>query len=245
MLDEKQTTQDENELWNEANNPPEKTYDLFAQVVDMTIFKGAYQSGMRGAVPFDPNVHPKAHTIVKFYIQPLPEINVKYQEQLNYESPVWGDWEKTTFPSIKALGIGDAREISNRWFRFERVGNGKTYTKSDGTTGEEKTWKVVAHFANEDEARAAYIAAGGKSDLANGNGHNVPVTNEDAERATAFQFLKVIVQNAVRGHTDWNEAKAAVAKALEQYPTVTKFFNADNDETAQLMSEANDKILPF
>lgn len=247
MLDEKQM-QDEAELWNEVNNPPEKTYDLFGQLVDLQIFKGAYRTGVRGAQPFDPAFDKKAQTIIRFYIQPLPEINVTYTNQLTYESPNWGDWAKITFPSIKALDIADAREINNRWFRFSRVSNGKTYPKSDGTQGEEKTWKIVAVFANEDECRAAYIAAGGKSD-GNGNGHNVPAqiapSNEDTERATAYQFLKVIVSGAVRGHTDWNQASEAVAKALAQYPTVSKFFTAESDETTQLMSESNPEILPF
>jgi hypothetical protein len=55
----------------------------------------------------------------------------------------------------------------------------------------------------------------------------------------------VIVGNATRGLDNWQTAKEAVAKALEQYPTVAKFFTADSVETSQLMSESNDKLLPF
>src|SRR3990172_8954470 len=232
MLDEKQM-QDETELWNEANNPPEKTYDLFGQLVDLQIFKGAYQTGTRGAVPFDPAVHQKAQTIIRFYIQPLPEINVKYGDQLTYESPVWADWGKITFPSIKALGINDAREINNRWFRFSRVSNGKTYTKSDGGTGEEKTWKIIELYADENACRDAYVKSGGTN-----NGHNNPVpvnpNGEDTERVTAYEFLKVIVGNAARGKETFAEAQEAVGLALAQYPIVSKFYLANSVETGEL-----------
>ena len=244
MLDEKQT-QEETELWNEANNPPEKTYDLFGQLVDLQIFKGAYQTGTRGAVPFDPAVHQKAQTIIRFYIQPLPEINVKYVDQLTYESPVWADWGKITFPSIKAQGINDAREVTNRWFRFSRVSNGKTYTKSDGGTGEEKTWKIIELYADENACRDAYVKSGGSA--ANSNGHNAPKSIEtDPGKQTAYKFLKVIVFNAVRGLTDCSVAKEAVAKVIAQYPdAVGKYYTADSVETGELMTQANDKLLPF
>jgi len=59
------------------------------------------------------------------------------------------------------------------------------------------------------------------------------------------QFLKVIVSNAVRGLTDWQSAKGVVQQALARYPTVNKFYTVDSTETVQLMSEANDKLLPF
>jgi len=243
MLDQKTQTQEEADLWNEVNNPPEKTFDLFGQLVDLNIFKGAYQSGTRGAVPYDPQVHQKAQTIVRFYIQPLPEINVTYTNQLTYESVVWGDWGKITFPSIKALGIADAREINNKWFRFARVPNGKTYPKSDGTTGEEKTWKIVEVYTSEDECRAAYIKDGGKS-----NGHNTPVqvasNGENTEKATAYQFLKVIVANAARGKETFAQAQEAVGLALQQYPAVSKFYLANSPETGMLITETT-KLLPF
>jgi hypothetical protein len=255
MLDEKQVTQDEAELWNEVNNPPEKTYDLFGKV-ELQIFKGAYQSGTRGAVPFNPAVHQKAQIIIKMYIQPLAEMDVKYPKHLEYESPNWADWGKITFPSIKALGINDAREINNMWARVARVPNGKKYDKKDaqgnptGEKGDELTFKFVAFFADEDACRAAYLAAGGRPADANGNGngHNVPAqvapSNEDTERATAYQFLKVIVGNAAKGKESFAEAQEAVGLALAQYPTVSKFYLANSVETGELITQVTGK-LPF
>jgi len=251
MLNQNQVqTPEEEKLWDEVNNPPEKTYDLFGQLVDMNIFKGGYQKGTRGAVPFDPAIHQKAMVIVRFYIQPLPEINVKYVDQLTYESPNWADWGKVTFPSIKAQGIDDAREVNNRWFRFARVPNGKKYDKKDvqgnptGEQGDEMTWKIVALFSDEDACRAAYIATGGQ---VSGNGRNVPTpaaTSENTEMTTAYAFLKVIVANAARGKTTWAEAKEAVAQSLTQYPTVTQFYTVDSIETGKLITETT-QLLPF
>lgn len=253
MLDQKTQEQEETDLWNEANNPPEKTYDLFGKV-ELKIFKGAYQKGTRGAVPFNPAVHDKATTIVKIYIQPLAEMDVKYLWMLEDETAVWAEWAKITFPSIKALGINDGREINDRWARIARVPNGRKYDKIDkatgqatGEQGDKTTFKFVEFFADESACRAAYLAAGGASGSNGASGHNVPaqVGTEDAERATAYQFLKVIVGNAVRGVDNWQTAKETVTQALAQYPTVAKFFTVDSVETGQLMTEANDKLLPF
>lgn len=249
MLDEKQTQ--ETDLWNEANNPVEKSYDLFGKVVDLQIFKGAYRKGQRGAAYFDPALDQKANTFVKFYVQPLPEMDIKYPSMLDYESVVWADWGKITFPSIRELGIADGREIKEKWFRIARVQNGKTYPKSDGTTGNEYTMKFVGLYADEDACRAAYLAAGGATP--NGaNGHNTPapITNEDTERATAFQFLKVIVGNAARGKETFAEAQDAVGVALAQYPTVSKFYLANSGETRKLIEEVTglkvpEDMLPF
>ena len=77
----------------------------------------------------------------------------------------------------------------------------------------------------------------------------MPLTigTDDAEKATAYQFLKVIVQNATRGmtkDTKWDEAIAAVGTALAQYPTVAKFYAANDNETGALISEATG-MLPF
>lgn len=246
MLDQAQTQ--EQDLSNDFNNPPEKTYDLFGQLVDLETFKGAYQKGTRGAVPFDPNVHQKAQSIIRFYIQPLPEINVTYLDQLNYESTNWADWAKVTWPSLKDLGFVDYHEIKDRWFRFSRVPNGKTYTKSDGSTGEEKTWKMVVVFANEDECRKAYVAAGGKSDFANGNGHNATAVEESTDKKNARVFLEAIIKNVSHGKTTFAEVQEAVkahtAYKADTAPYIARHYPIDSIETMTLITEIT-KLMPF
>jgi hypothetical protein len=239
--------------FDEATNPPEQTYDLFGKI-EISAWACAFQKGVKGGVPYDPAVHEKRHTMIDIFIQPLPEINVKYPKTLEFHDVTWSvSWAKFTLPSIKALGIDNVKEINGKWARVARVPNGKQYAAKDtngNPTGEmrdETTFKFIAFFADEDACRAAYLAAGGQTS-ANGNGHNIPttepITQENAERATAEAFLKVIVTNAARGASDYATAKEAVGKALAQYPTVAKFFNADSLETGALITETTGH-LPF
>lgn len=247
------------DLYDEASNPPEKTYDLFGKV-EVNVWECAFEKGTRGGVAYDPAKHQKRHIMVDMYIQPLAEIDVKYPKSLEFHDVTWSHPYGIVWGSLKALGINNLREVNGQWARVAKVPDGNSYQrkdaggnlmfKPDGSPDMVETtcFKFVQLFVDEGACRAAYIAAGGKSANDNGtNGHNnpAPITNDDTERQTAYQFLKVIVSNAVRGLGDWQQAKDAVALALNQYPTVTKFFSADSVETGQLMTEANDKLLPF
>lgn len=231
-----------------ASNPPQQTYDLFGKV-EISAWACGLVKG-QGKVPYDPTAHKQRFTAIDVFIQPLPEIDVKYPKSLeDHWIAEFAEWAKITLPSIKALGIDNVREINDKWARVARVPNGKQYPAKDTSgnpTGEmknETTFKFVAFFASEDECRAAYLAAGGQT---NGNGHkSEPVATGNTEKDTAYQFLKVIVGNVTRGHTDFKQAKEAVAKALAQYPMVSKFYTADSNETVQLMSDVNPDLLPF
>lgn len=242
-----QTTDDP---FDTASNPPVQTYDLFGKV-EISAWACALVKGT-GKVPFDPSVHERRFTAIDVYIAPLPEIDVKYPKSLeDHWIAEFAEWAKLTLPSIKALGIDNVRELNGRYARVARVPNGKKYEKKDPNTGQgtgemkdETTFKFVALFADEDACRTAYLAAGGQPA---GNGNNVPVVippDNNTEMATAYAFLKVIVTNAARGATNWNDAKAKVATALIQYPTVAKFYTADSMETGQLITETT-KLLPF
>jgi hypothetical protein len=242
-----------------ASNPPEQTYDLFGKV-EISAWACALVKGT-GKVPHDPAVHPKRFTAVDIYIEPLPEIDVKYPKTLeDHLIAEFTEWAKITLPSIKALGFDNVRDINGKYVRVARVPNGKKYERKDtngNPTGEmrdETTFKFVALFADEDACRAAWVAAGGTpSNGSNGNGsngHNVPLQagTEDAEKATAYQFLKVIVGNATKGMTKethkWADAQAAVAQAIAQYPTVAKFYTVNSMETGALITEQTN-LLPF
>ena len=243
--------------WDEVNNPPEKSYDLFGKV-EIKFWRGAFQKGTRGSVPFNPAVHQKSHIAIDIYIQPLAEIDVKYPKSLEFHDVSWSrSWAKIIIPSLKALGINDAREINDRWVRIAKVPDGGSYQRKDANGNliykpdgspdmvETTTFNFVALYADEDACRAAYLAAGGKADgNANGNGHNVPLTNNDTEKQTAYQFLKVIVGNVARGKETFAEAQEAVGAILGQYPTVSKFYLANSVETGELITEVTGK-LPF
>lgn len=251
MLNEKQ----EVDLFDEASNPPEKTYDLFGKV-EVNVWECAFKKGTRGGVPYDPARHEKRHLMVDMFIQPLAEIDVKHPKSLEFHDVTWSRPYGIVWNSLKALGINNLREISGQWARVGKVPDGGSYqrkdaggnlmTKPDGSPDMVETtcFKFVQLFASEDECRAAYLAAGGAP--ANGNGHNTPAptTNEDTERATAFQFLKVIVANAAKGKATFAEAQEAVGLALGQYPTVSRFYLANSVETGELITQVTGH-LPF
>ena len=241
MIQDPQTPVAEADPFDSASNPTQQTYDLFGRI-DINAYAGALVKG-QGRVPYDPNnPNHKRLTMIDIFIQPLPEIDVKYPKTLEcHWVAEFPEWAKITLPSIKALGIDNVREINGRWARVARVPNGKKYPAKDAQgnpTGEmkdETTFKFVAFFADEDACRSAYVAAGGASNNGS-NGHNVPVEigTEDAEKLTAYQFLKVIVQNAAKGK-DLGEAQAATEQAITQYPTVAKFFTVASPETQTLI----------
>lgn len=259
MLNEN-VMQDENELWNEASNPPEKTYDLFGKV-EIKAWRCAFEKGTKGGVTFDPARHQKSHIMIDIYIQPLAEINVKYPKSLEFHDVTWSDpWVKIVNPSIKALGIDNVKEINDRWVRVAHVPDGRAYqrkdasgnlmVKPDGTPDmvETTTFKFVKLFANEDECRAEYASVGGNANT-NGNGHVTqagaqPASQEDHNRKVMHGFLTVIVTNAVRGTTDWNTAYAAVANTLPQHTEVAKYFTVDSPETLQMITDLTG-FLPF
>ena len=232
-----------------ASNPPVQTYDLFGKV-ELSAWACALVKG-QGKVAFDPSVHEKRFTAIDIFIQPLAEMDVKYHKMLE-DHPIAEsrEWANITLASIKALGINNVREVNDRWARVTRVPNGKKYEKKDTSgnpTGEmrdETTFKFITLYADENACRAACLAAGGTP--SNGNNAPQPVTPnaEDTERATAYQFLKVIVSNAARGKATFAEAQEAVGLALQQYPTVAKFYLANSVETGELITETTN-LLPF
>lgn len=234
MLDKTQESE-ETELWNEANNPPEKTYDFFGKI-EIKLFKGAYETGTRGAVPFNPATHEKGHTIVKIYIDPLPEINVKYTNQLEYESPVWAEWGKVTYPSIKALGIDNAHEVNGMFARVARVPSGKKYTNKDGQLKDETTFKFVEFFTGEDECRKAYLAAGGQPVNGNNGSTPAPVTTERSEKTSMYGFMEVIVNQNVQPGMTLDDAKNAMA-SHQSYAVLSKFYTVDSPEMLDLIEK--------
>jgi len=196
--------------------------------------------------PYNPEIHQNAALAIDLYIQQLPEINIPNARICEYNVTKGSiQWEKDTLPSLINLGVTAKEQIDGTWAVIEIIESKKTYKASSGEIKHNLSWMFVNLFADEDTCRADYLAAVGRQP-SNGSNENAPViTSEDTEKATAFAFLKVIVTNAVRGHSEFKTASEAAAKALAQYPTVARFYSADSQETVQLMSEANPALLPF
>jgi hypothetical protein len=248
-----QTQEKEFDPFDQASNPPERTFDLFGKV-EITAWACGLVKG-QGKVPFDPAQHKSRLTAIDVFIQPLPEIDIKYPKSLeDHWIAEFTEWAKITLPSIKALGVDNVREINGKFARVTKVPNGKQYAAKDvsgNPTGEMKnelTMKFVQFFADEESCRAAYLAAGGAP--SNGNGHNVPAavapSSDEQGRKTALQFLEIIVKNTALKSDNWEEVKALIAVAVAQYPDVIeKYYTADSPETHDLMTKFNAKLLPF
>lgn len=211
-------------------------FDLWG-VVEISAYACHLQKGV-GKVPFDAtNPDHKRLTAINVFIQPLAEIDVKYPKQWEMDwIAEFPTWAKITLPSIRDAGFMNVREINGKWARVARVDSlDKPYDKKDaqgnptGEKGVKKTFKFVEFFDTEDACRAAYLAAGG---------HAVtqPVATDptDADKIAALAFLKVIVSNACKGKKITDDWKAAVNTALTQYPTVSKHFDAESPEVAEL-----------
>jgi len=217
---------------------PPPSYDLFG-LVEINASAVHLEKGV-GKVAYDAsNPNHKRYTAINVYIQPLPEIDVKYPKTCEQdwigEFPTWA---KITLPSIKAAGFDNVREINGKWARVARVDSlDRPYEKKDlqgNPTGEmatKKTMKFIEFYATEDACRAAYVANGGKPADAQ---PAAPVDAIEKEKQAMLAFLKVVVSNACNGKKITDDWKNAVTTLLTQYPTVAKHFTADSPEVAEL-----------
>ena len=231
-----------------ASNPDVATpnYDLFG-LIELNAYGCALIKG-QGKTPWEAltpeqQAANKRVTAIQMYVQPLPEIDVKYPKQWECDwIAEYQTWASVTLPSIKAQGFENVRDINGKWARIARVDSkDKPYDKKDANgnlTGEKaikKTFKIIEIYDTEDACREAYIANGGKSAEA-----AAPVAYPaDAEKTAALAFLKVIVTNATKGKTMSDNWKGAINTALTRYPTVAKFFNADSPEVMDMIGTFN------
>jgi len=223
-----------------------RTFDLFG-MVEISAWACHLEKGA-GKIPFDPaNPNHKRMTAIDVFIQPLPEIDVKYPKTLeNHWVAEFPEWAKISLPSIKEAyqkftgqEIGSVRQINGMWARVAKVPTGKKYEAKDKTTGistgemkDELTMKFVEFYTDENTCRAAYTAAGGQP--MQGSSPAVTSAPVDADKNAAIAFLPVIVKNALSGKNlkisdDW---KTAVNTALGQFPMVAKHFTAESPEVA-------------
>lgn len=232
-----------------ASNPDVATpnYDLFGLIelnaYGCALIKGQGKTPWEALTPEQQTAN-KRVTAIQMYVQPLPEIDVRYPKQWECDwIAEYATWASVTLPSIKAQGFENVREINGKWARIARVDSkDKPYDKKDANgnlTGEKavkKTFQIVAIYDTEDACREAYIANGGKptDDIA-----KVVIDAGDAEKNAASAFLKVIVANACKGKTITDDWKGAINTSLTQYPTVAKHFTADSPEVTELVMGLN------
>lgn len=154
----------------------------------------------------------------------------------------FGAWPKIVWPSLRDLGLKNARDLNGKWAKIEMVKTGRTYQSSRGETQEETTFKFLALYQTAQEATAAYLADGGKApaaaqdepamaiDMGHGAGSNGNGAN--AERETAKAFLQALVKQS-------GGDKGKLAASIAQMPMIAKYFTADSPEVVQMLAGVN------
>lgn len=236
----------------DASEETAKNYsnsDFWGQI-RMDVWACALVKG-QGKVPFDPAVHKKPTAAINLAIDPVPGIDSNFtpeRQMVDFEK----DWYQFTKPSameaLQAAGMGtDIRSLPGKFARITFVETGETYP--DKKTGQQKAKtaiKFLKIFPDLTACQMDYNLSDNTPAPAQtappwDNTTPPPANGNEAEKKTAFQFLKVIVANAVRGQTDMNVIRNTISMNITSGPgheLVSKYFTVDSEETVQLMMEA-------
>lgn len=230
-----------NDPFDAAENPQVRQAEYWGEVA-LDMYFAILQKGV-GKVPFDAALHSpdKRVTAIEIAILPIAEQNVTYQVNRGMIAES-REWAGIVLPSIKALGIS-ARELAGKYVHVRQKPTGQTYVNNQGETKDRTTFEFVKLFKDYAECLADFKAGAGDTEYpptpANGNGQPAaaPANGASKERDTALQFLKVVVENAVRGQTDLKVIRDTVALNVANMPLINKFFTVDSPETMQLIME--------
>lgn len=230
--------------WETAESAKEMVFtSTYWGQVEATSYYCVLEKGV-GKVAFDAKMHSpdKRRTAIDLLIYPLIEMGLSFDVSRSMVAESH-EWAGIILPSLRDLGV-QPRELSGKWVKVERVpmtdrlGNPTTYVDKQGQVKEQTTIKFVAVFADEASCVADYLS--GKSD----GGMNTtppaaqPVTpGDNPERRTALAFLRIYVQNAVRGQTSLDVVRQTLMLNIAEQPLISKYFTADSAETMQLIAE--------
>jgi len=160
----------------------------------------------------------------------------------------FGEWPTLILPSLTAIGA-TLRDLPGKWAQVELVPTGRRYTNKSGEEKESTTFSFVRIFGTEAEmntVKAAYYA--GDQDAVNAAPVNAPAaaqppTSGDAGKATALQFARVFVKQAMsKTNGDVAAALALLGPMLAAQPVISKHLTAESPEVLEMLSEA---AMPF
>ena len=224
--------------WQAAEEATVRPSIYFGQI-DFDIYPVVFQKGVRGGIPFDPQVHKEKdrRTLIKMSIVPLPSANVDFMTERDF-ADFADEWVEITLRSIKKLipENGALRKLKGKWAKYKMVKYG-TYVKRD--TGEEKdltTPELLDMYETEEEAEAAasalYGGGNGDSDTAT----PAPASTGDPERDVALKFLPALTAQA-------GNDPSKLATILASNPLVSKHFDLNSPEVIELLTLEPEK--PF
>jgi hypothetical protein len=233
-----------NDPWESGENPQVRVPEFWGQVaIDM--YYVILQKG-QGKVPFNPQQHTvdKRCTAIDIKILPILEMNVSYEVSRGMIAES-REWAGIVLPSIKALGLS-VRELNGKFVQVRYKATGETYTNKNGEKKEKTTFEFVKLYTDIKECTVDFMTAGGTVFTEDPNGHGPdPVgvaqpaaTSVSPEAETAKKFLKVVVENAVRGQKDLQVIRDTISLNLASMPMINKHFTVDSPETMMMIMEA-------
>lgn len=189
-----------------------------------------------GKVPFDPAQHKPEQRCVAVDISliPLPEQNVRFdiRRETIAESR---EWAGIIWPSLKALGLSNAREADGKWAKMQQVPSGRKYRTSGGEEKEATTFKFLALYPNEDACRDAYHTEVKRQPDATAPEEQTtaqtPGNGNGKARETAVQFIAAF---AKMNKYDVD----ATRKACAGQPAITGAIDVNAPEFVQIVAEA-------
>ena len=141
------------------------------------------------------------------------------------------EWSKIVWASLKDLGAKSPRDIEGQWAQIKLVPSGRTWTnKNTGELVTGTTFKFVKLFTLESDCEKAWEALhdGVEAHSAPIQAQAVQPTINDAEKAAAAQFLRLIVDANRNDHV-------ALANALASMAPLNKYFSINSPEVQSLL----------
>lgn len=222
--------------WESAANPSYGASEFWGQLfIDM---KYVVLEKNVGKVDFNPSIHSadKRCTGIEMILAPLPEQNLRFEVSRNTIAE-GKEWVKFILPSIKNLGLSP-RELNGKFVKLQFKKTGETYTNRNGEEKENTTFEFLKVFQNEDECRADYNGESGTTSQAQPVNSVSNAAPEDKAKATAFQFLKAIVNEACKGEKDLEKVRDVISKKIVAMPMISAHYTVDSTETVELIAEA-------
>lgn len=220
--------------WASSENPVFRAAEYFGQI-NIDTWYCVLEKGI-GKIQFDPKTHSAdaRRTAIDMVLNPLPELNISFEvsRSLVAES---ADWAKIVLPSIKQFGLSP-REMNGKWVKLHFKVTGRKYTNNQGEERENTTFEFLKIFDSEDACRADY---NGESGTSGNTGNSVSnAAPEDKAKATAFQFLKAIVNEACKTEKDVAKVRDVVAGKIVAMPMISAHYTVDSAETVELIANA-------
>jgi hypothetical protein len=221
--------------------------------VHVEAFQGFFQTGHKGPIRFDANVHGADHKhylVIEFTFTPLDATKqifaiscMKWSPEFNQILRPSLEQVAEQIASIKTLTVGQfnpMREVSSMWVKTKRV------PRPDNA--ENETWTTM-EFAQVYAAEADCIAAMESETGRSATPEEIPFTPDEvaqaqasegdlAERTALIIFLpSQWVEAKNQAERNGTDPKDEMVEVLKAKPMLAKYFTIESPEVQEVMSK--------